>query len=170
MTVCSSQALEVIRQLKETMEIQRAHMRLRLQLPAKEAKRLKEKLKPLLQVVESEEFDEELEMVRLKNGARCERTASRRLTPVSAPLPADLSGGSRLLPGDRRADSLRDQRQRLSGGPESEGRGGRRGEDVAPPPPAGRDFPLQETQTSRSFSLIYSLFAASPVPLKLQIH
>lgn len=46
------------------MEIQRAHMRLRLVLPAKEAKRLKEKLKPLLQVVESEEFDEDLEMVR----------------------------------------------------------------------------------------------------------
>uniref|UniRef100_A0A3Q3VXU4 Uncharacterized protein n=1 Tax=Mola mola TaxID=94237 RepID=A0A3Q3VXU4_MOLML len=40
------QALEVIRQLKETMEIQRAHMRLRLVLPAKDAKRLKEKLKP----------------------------------------------------------------------------------------------------------------------------
>ncbi|XP_027854953.1 ribosome maturation protein SBDS [Xiphophorus couchianus] len=57
------QALEVIRQLKETMEIQRAHMRLRLEVPAKEAKRLREKLKPLLQVVESEEFDEELEMV-----------------------------------------------------------------------------------------------------------
>ncbi|XP_072248037.1 ribosome maturation protein SBDS [Leuresthes tenuis] len=57
------QALEVIRQLKETMEIQRAHMRLRLVLPAKEAKRLKEKLKPLLQVVENEDFDEELEMV-----------------------------------------------------------------------------------------------------------
>lgn len=46
------------------MEIQRAHMRLRLVLPAKEAKKLKEKLKPLLQVVESEDFDEELEMVR----------------------------------------------------------------------------------------------------------
>lgn len=45
------------------MEIQRAHMRLRLVLPAKEAKRLKEKLKPLLQVVESEDFDEELELV-----------------------------------------------------------------------------------------------------------
>lgn len=57
------QALEVIRQLKESMEIQRAHMRLRLVLPAKEAKRLKEKLKPLLQVVESEDFDEQLEMV-----------------------------------------------------------------------------------------------------------
>ncbi|KAM6988532.1 ribosome maturation protein SBDS [Tautogolabrus adspersus] len=57
------QALEVIRQLKETMQIQRAHMRLRVMLPAKEAKRLKEKLKPLMQVVESEDFDEELEMV-----------------------------------------------------------------------------------------------------------
>ncbi|XP_041653409.1 ribosome maturation protein SBDS [Cheilinus undulatus] len=57
------QALEVIRQLKESMQIQRAHMRLRLRLPAKEAKRLKEKLKPLLEVVESEDFDDELEMV-----------------------------------------------------------------------------------------------------------
>ncbi|XP_028321434.1 ribosome maturation protein SBDS [Gouania willdenowi] len=57
------QALEVIRQLKETMEIQRAHMRLRLLLPAKDAKKLKEKLKSLLTVVESEDFDEELEMV-----------------------------------------------------------------------------------------------------------
>nr|XP_057936606.1 ribosome maturation protein SBDS [Doryrhamphus excisus] len=57
------QALEVIKQLKETMEIQRAHMRLRLRIPGKDAKRLKDKLKPLLQVVESEDFDEELEMV-----------------------------------------------------------------------------------------------------------
>ncbi|KAM6933187.1 ribosome maturation protein SBDS [Xenentodon cancila] len=57
------QALEVIRQLKETMDIQRAHMKLRFVLPAKDAKRVKEKLKPLLQVVESEEFDDDLEMV-----------------------------------------------------------------------------------------------------------
>lgn len=49
-------------------------MRLRLVLPAKEAKRLKEKLKPLLQVVESEDFDEELEMVR-----RVEVLNSRRV-------------------------------------------------------------------------------------------
>lgn len=46
------------------MQIQRAYMRLRLVLPGKEAKRLKEKLKPLLQVVESEDFDDQLEMVR----------------------------------------------------------------------------------------------------------
>lgn len=62
MTLCL-QALEVIRKLKETMQIQRAYMRLRLVLPGKEAKKLKEKLKPLLQVVESEDFDDQLEMV-----------------------------------------------------------------------------------------------------------
>ncbi|KAM6402816.1 LOW QUALITY PROTEIN: ribosome maturation protein SBDS-like [Rhynochetos jubatus] len=57
------QALEVIRQLKETMQIDRAHMRLRFILPAKEGKKLKEKLKPLIKVMESEEFREELEIV-----------------------------------------------------------------------------------------------------------
>ena len=39
-------------------------MRLRLVLPAKEGKKLKERLKPFLKVVESEDFDEQLEMVR----------------------------------------------------------------------------------------------------------
>lgn len=57
------QALEVIKQLKESIQIQRAHMRLRFILPAKDGKRLKEKLKPLLKVVESEDFDDQLEMV-----------------------------------------------------------------------------------------------------------
>ncbi|XP_077422899.1 ribosome maturation protein SBDS [Vanacampus margaritifer] len=57
------QALEVIRQLKESMQIQRAHMRLRLLLPGKEAKRLKEKIKPFMQVVESEDFEENLQIV-----------------------------------------------------------------------------------------------------------
>lgn len=38
-------------------------MRLRFVLPAKDGKRLKEKLKPLIKVVESEDFDDELEMV-----------------------------------------------------------------------------------------------------------
>uniref|UniRef100_A0A4W3IEN2 Ribosome maturation protein SBDS n=1 Tax=Callorhinchus milii TaxID=7868 RepID=A0A4W3IEN2_CALMI len=59
------QALEVIRLLKETMQIERAHMRLRLRLPPKEGKRLKEKLKPLIKVTESEEFSTELEIVAL---------------------------------------------------------------------------------------------------------
>ncbi|XP_068614811.1 ribosome maturation protein SBDS-like [Brachionichthys hirsutus] len=57
------QALDVIRQLKDTIEIQRAHMRLRLVLPGKDAKRVKEKLKPFLEIVENEDFDEMLEMV-----------------------------------------------------------------------------------------------------------
>ncbi|XP_075025134.1 ribosome maturation protein SBDS isoform X2 [Calonectris borealis] len=56
-------ALEVIRQLKETMQIERAHMRLRFILPAKEGKKLKEKLKPLIKVIENEEFHEQLEIV-----------------------------------------------------------------------------------------------------------
>ena len=57
------QALDVIKQLKESMQIQRAHMRMRLMLPAKEGKRIKEKLKPLIKVVESEAFDDQMEMV-----------------------------------------------------------------------------------------------------------
>ncbi len=65
-SVCLSlQALEVIKQLKESIQIQRAHMRLRLVLPAKDGKRLKEKLRTLIKTVENEEFDEQLEMVRL---------------------------------------------------------------------------------------------------------
>lgn len=60
------QALEVIRQLKETMQIERAHMRLRFILPAKEGKKLKEKLKPLIKVIESEDFQEQLEIVSRK--------------------------------------------------------------------------------------------------------
>ncbi|RXM91147.1 Ribosome maturation protein SBDS [Acipenser ruthenus] len=63
LTEICKQALEVIRQLKESMQIQRAHMRLRFMLPAKEGKKLKEKLKPLIKVIESEDFDEQLEMV-----------------------------------------------------------------------------------------------------------
>ena len=39
-------------------------MRLCFVLPAKDGKRLKEKLKPLIKVVEDEDFDDQLEMVR----------------------------------------------------------------------------------------------------------
>lgn len=62
----SLQALEVIRQLKETMQIERAHMRLRFILPAKEGKKLKEKLKPLIKVIENEDFHDQLEIVSSK--------------------------------------------------------------------------------------------------------
>uniref|UniRef100_A0A672MF44 Ribosome maturation protein SBDS n=1 Tax=Sinocyclocheilus grahami TaxID=75366 RepID=A0A672MF44_SINGR len=57
------QALEVIKQLKQSIQIQRAHMRLRFVLPARDGKRLKEKLRPIINTVENEEFDDQLEMV-----------------------------------------------------------------------------------------------------------
>ncbi|XP_014669240.1 PREDICTED: ribosome maturation protein SBDS-like [Priapulus caudatus] len=56
------QSLEVIKQLKETMEIERAQMRLRVVLPQKEAKKLKEKVKELAANVESERWDGDLEL------------------------------------------------------------------------------------------------------------
>ncbi|XP_013376026.1 PREDICTED: ribosome maturation protein SBDS isoform X1 [Chinchilla lanigera] len=58
------QALEVIKQLKEKMKIERAHMRLRFILPVNEGKKLKEKLKPLIKVIESEDYSQQLEMLR----------------------------------------------------------------------------------------------------------
>ncbi|KAL4681387.1 hypothetical protein H8959_006864 [Pygathrix nigripes] len=57
------QALEVMKQLKEKMKIQRAHMRLRFILPVNEGKKLKEKLKPLIKVIESEDYGQQLEIV-----------------------------------------------------------------------------------------------------------
>ncbi|XP_063502496.1 ribosome maturation protein SBDS isoform X1 [Symphalangus syndactylus] len=56
------QALEVIKQLKEKMKIERAHMRLRFILPVNEGKKLKEKLKPLIKVIESEDYGQQLEI------------------------------------------------------------------------------------------------------------
>lgn len=60
----SCKALEVIKQLKEKIQIERAHMRLRFILPVNEGKKLKEKLKPLVKVVESEDYSQQLEIVR----------------------------------------------------------------------------------------------------------
>lgn len=54
----------MIKQLKEKMKIERAHMRLRFLLPVNEGKKLKEKLKPLMKVVESEDYSQQLEIVR----------------------------------------------------------------------------------------------------------
>jgi len=45
------------------MQIERAHMRLRFILPVKEGKKLKEKLKPLIKVIENEDFHDQLEIV-----------------------------------------------------------------------------------------------------------
>lgn len=59
------QALDVIRQLKESdaIKIQRAQMRLRVRIPGKEAKKLKDKIKKLSMKLEHEDFDDELEMI-----------------------------------------------------------------------------------------------------------
>lgn len=48
------QALEVIRVLRDTIPLQRASMRLRLSLPSREAKRVREKILPLLTVEEED--------------------------------------------------------------------------------------------------------------------
>lgn len=58
----------MIKQLKEKMKIERAHMRLRFILPVNEGKKLKEKLKPLMKVVESEDYSQQLEIVRCRGG------------------------------------------------------------------------------------------------------
>ena len=57
-----SQALEVIRLLKPTMEIERAQMRLKLTLPAKEARRVREKISGLI-TIEQEDWTSDLEIV-----------------------------------------------------------------------------------------------------------
>ncbi|XP_071659049.1 ribosome maturation protein SBDS-like [Patagioenas fasciata] len=87
------QALEVIRQLKETMQIKRAHMRLRFILPAREGKKLKEKLKVLIKVIENEDFHQQLEID--AGGGAEGKTAVRRgpARPVASPA-AEERGAS----------------------------------------------------------------------------
>jgi len=59
------QALEVIKQLKETetLEIQRAQMKLRISVPAKDGKRLREPIRKLALTVEDDRYDGDLEML-----------------------------------------------------------------------------------------------------------
>lgn len=52
------QALDVIPMLRETMKIERAKMRVRISLPAKEAKQIKDKLETLFQEIEVEDWSE----------------------------------------------------------------------------------------------------------------
>ncbi|XP_050465747.1 ribosome maturation protein SBDS [Cataglyphis hispanica] len=51
------QALDVISQLKEVMPLERAQMRLRIVIPEKEARKLKEKVIKLITKLESEKWD-----------------------------------------------------------------------------------------------------------------
>jgi ribosome maturation protein SDO1 len=59
------QALEVIKQLTEsgTINIQRAQMRLKVSVPAKDGKRVREKIRKLASKVEVDEFPDDLEMI-----------------------------------------------------------------------------------------------------------
>ncbi|GFR93532.1 ribosome maturation protein SBDS [Elysia marginata] len=59
------QALEVIKQLKETetLEIQRAHMKLRITVPGNEGKKVRESIRKLALQVDEDTFDDDLEMV-----------------------------------------------------------------------------------------------------------
>lgn len=59
------QALEAIKMLKETaaLNIRRAHMRLKISIPAKDGKKVREKIKKLATKIEEEDFTEDLEMM-----------------------------------------------------------------------------------------------------------
>ena len=60
-----SQALDVIKllQANKTLPLERARMRIRLTLPAKEGKRLKDKILEEIENVEEEDWDEEWELI-----------------------------------------------------------------------------------------------------------
>jgi len=57
------QALQVIKQLKEKIPINRAEMRLRFFLTGKDSKKVKDKLQPMIKSIEKEEFSSGLELV-----------------------------------------------------------------------------------------------------------
>ncbi|KAJ1934481.1 hypothetical protein FBU59_005683, partial [Linderina macrospora] len=61
------QALDVIKQIQQqnVMPIARAQMRIRVTMPSKEAKRIKEKLVPLIAETEEEDFSDEYELIAL---------------------------------------------------------------------------------------------------------
>ncbi|TPX67936.1 hypothetical protein SpCBS45565_g03458 [Spizellomyces sp. 'palustris'] len=63
------QALEVIKQLqeKQTIPIARAQMRLRVAIPGKEGKRVKEKISSLIESTEDEDWGDEYELICLIN-------------------------------------------------------------------------------------------------------
>ena len=60
-----SQALDVIRQLQasNTISIERARMRIRLTMATKDGKRLKEKITPLIDTTEDEDWSDEWELI-----------------------------------------------------------------------------------------------------------
>eukprot|EP00043_Microstomoeca_roanoka_P010286 m.97732 g.97732 ORF g.97732 m.97732 type:complete len:252 (-) comp14842_c1_seq1:531-1286(-) len=85
-----SQALEVIRQLQQVIPLERAQMTIRVVMPVKEGKAAKEAIKHLFAEVESEDFDEDLEIVaRVDPGAYrqideivCEKTKGKGVLEI----------------------------------------------------------------------------------------
>lgn len=61
------QALEVIRTLQDNIPLQRASMKLRLTLPAREARRVREKILPHLTIQHEEWDNQELNIVSSRN-------------------------------------------------------------------------------------------------------
>ena len=67
----------MIRLLKPTMEIERAQMRLKLVLPAREARRVREKISSLI-TIEQEDWTSDLEIV--STTLVCSCTVSMQIT------------------------------------------------------------------------------------------
>lgn len=62
---CNIKALEIIPKLRESMKIDRAEMRLRVSVEAKEAKRMHDRLKGMFTKIEVEDWEQgNLEMVK----------------------------------------------------------------------------------------------------------
>ena len=59
------QALEVIRLLKATMQIERARMKLRVTMPSKEARKIRDRVLGMVSSTEHEEWDLEWILVRV---------------------------------------------------------------------------------------------------------
>lgn len=84
-----AQALDLIRQLSQpesVLPVQRVRMRVRITMPSKDAKRVKEKVLELVDEVEEEDMDAEWEAVSAQS-RRADARSSRSTRPHSVPLP-----------------------------------------------------------------------------------
>lgn len=89
-----AQALDLIRQLSapdSVLPVERVRMRVRITMPAKDAKRIKEKLMELVEETEEEEMDAEWETVSLVNDQRTDNQVVR-INPSSFRAITDLVG------------------------------------------------------------------------------
>lgn len=85
-----AQALDLIRQLSQpesVLPVQRVRMRVRITMPSKDAKRVKEKVLELVDEVEEEDMDAEWEAVSPGSKKRTNSRSSRSTHHPSALLP-----------------------------------------------------------------------------------